>query len=52
MNTKDRYQFLLVLMREDVATDAERKEFYDLCQEMLYAIMWDNIDVFKRLADR
>jgi len=52
MTNKDRYQFLLCLMREDVATDAEKKEFYDLCQEMLYAILWDNIDVLKRLADR
>lgn len=52
MNTKNRYQFLLCLMREDVASEAEKAEFYDLCQEMLYAIMWDNIDVFKRLADQ
>jgi hypothetical protein len=52
MNTKDRYQFLLCLMREDVATDAEKKEFYDLCQQMLYDIMLQNIDVLKRLADR
>jgi hypothetical protein len=52
MNTNDRYQFLLCLMREDVATDAEKKEFYDLCQEMLYAKLLENIDVLKRLKDR
>jgi hypothetical protein len=52
MNTNNRYQYLLVLMREDVATDAEKKEFYDLCQQMLYAKMLENIDVLKRLADR
>ena len=52
MTNTDRYQYLLVLCREGVATEAERKEFYDLCQKMLYAIMLDNIDVFKRLADQ
>ena len=52
MTNTERYHFLLVLCREGVATEDEKKEFYDLCQTMLYAIMWDNIDVFKRLADR
>jgi hypothetical protein len=52
MNTNTRYQTLLVLMCEGVATDDERKEFYDLCQQMLYAVMLDNIDVLKRLKDR
>ena len=52
MTNTERYHYLLVLCREGVATEAERKEFYDLCQTMLYAIMWENIDVFKRLADK
>ena len=52
MTNTERYHYLLVLLREGVATEDEKKEFYDLCQTMLYAIMWDNIDVFKRLADK
>ena len=52
MNTKARYQYLLGLCREGVATPEEKAEFYELCQQMLYATMLDNIDVFKRLADR
>ena len=39
-------------MREDVATEAEKKEFYALCQEMLYAKLLENIDVLKRMKDR
>lgn len=52
MTNTERYQYLLVLCREGVATDAERAEFYDLCQELLHDKLMQNIDVFKRLADQ
>ena len=51
-DTQTRYQQLVILNREGVATNEERKEFYALCQDLLQTIMLKNIDVFRRLRDR
>lgn len=50
--TQQRYAYLLTLCREGVATAEETQEFFDLCQQQLYAKLTDSMDVLKRLADR
>lgn len=52
MNTQDRYTYLLNANRSGTATDAEKAEFYELCFRMLTEVLWENIDVLKRLKDR
>ena len=52
MNTETRYQQLLILNREGVATPEEKTEFFALCQDLLLQIMLKNIDVLRRLRDR
>ena len=47
-----RYQQLLILNREGVATPEEKAEFFSICQDLLLQIMLKNIDVFQRLRDR
>lgn len=46
MTNTERFCFLTCLMREGVATPAEQKEFFDLCDKARYAIMWDNVKFF------
>lgn len=46
MTNTERFHFLTCLMREGVATPAEQKEFFDLCDKARYAIIWDNVKFF------